>query len=446
MNRGKMVSSLPRAKACAIALGILVPVVVAGCGAADGAMGAANTVVPGVAGKCPDLSKPEAIMSFDFAGNFKLDAEAGAKLKAATAAAVDVKGFADQIDADLKAGCGGIAKDLGTGTDFKDGKAACEAALKGINDFKAKMGAGAKIALVMKPPHCQADLHAYGDCAGHCDASVSGGKAKVECEPGKLSGKCDASCEGSCDVQAGAKCEGTCSGTCDAEIKGSCSGTCNGKCEGKDSKGACAGNCEGKCEGGKVQAECKGKCGGECKLKASAKCEGTCSGKCTAEFKEPKCTGEVIPPKMSADCKAHCDASISAKAECTPAQVGLTASGEADVKAFETLKLTLEKHLPLVLKVAIGMGERAVKVAGEVQVVADGAVSTIASVSGKGGGAAAVSAGQLTACLGETFKGAVSAAASIKANVSVSASVSGSASGSAGGSAKGGAGGSLSPL
>ena len=69
--------------------------------------------------------------------------------------------------------------------------------------------------------------------------------------------------------------------------------------------------------------------------------------------------------------------------------------------------------------------------------------STIASVSGKGGGAAALNAGQLTACLGETFKGAISAAGSIKANVSVSVNVSASASGSAGGGAKGGAG---SPL
>ena len=419
-----------------IALGGLVPVLLSGCGAAGGAMGAANSVVPGVGGSCPDLSKPEAIMAFDFAGNFKLDAETGLKLRAATAAAVDIKGFADQIDADLKAGCGPIAKDLGAAGDFKDGKAACEAAAKAITDTKAKIGANAKIALVVKPPRCSADLNVYGDCAGKCDASVSGGKAKVECEPGKLSGKCDANCEGSCDVQAGAKCDGTCSGTCDAEVKGTCSGTCNGKCDGKDSKAACAGNCEGKCEGGKVQGECKGKCGGECKLKASAKCEGTCSGKCSAEFKEPKCTGEVTPPKMSADCKAHCDASVSAKAECTPAQVGITASGAADAKAFAALKATLEKNLPLVLKVAVGMSDRAVKVAGEVQAVVDGGLSTITAVSAKGGGGAALAATQLTACLGETFKGALSAAGSIKANVSVSVNVSASASGSAGGGGK----------
>ncbi|MDB4946839.1 MAG: Flagellar hook-length control protein FliK [Labilithrix sp.] len=422
------------------AMGLLVPVLASGCGAANKAMGSVPGGVPGGPAKCPDLTKPEAIIAFDFAGEFKLDAPTGAKLKASTAAAVDIKGFSDQIDADLRAGCGPIAKDLGQGGDFKDGKSACDAALKGIAEYKGKIGASAKMNLVVKPPKCSADLNAYADCAGKCDATIEGGKAKVECEPGKLSGKCDAQCEGSCDVQAGAKCDGTCSGTCDAQVTGSCSGTCNGKCDGKDSKGACAGKCEGKCDGGKIQGECKGKCGGECKLKASAKCEGTCSGKCTAEFKEPKCTGEVTPPKVSADCKAHCDASISAKAECTPAQVGFTATGTADAKAFETLKATLEKNLPLVLKVSIGMAERAPKVAGEAQVVAEGGLSTITSVSGKGGVSAATTGAQLAACLTDTFKGAINAAASIKANVSVSASVSASASGSAGGGAGGKAG------
>jgi hypothetical protein len=412
---------------------------VASCGAAQGALGAAGDVTGGaVGGKCPDLSKPETIMTADFAGTFKLNAETGAKLRAATAAAVDIKGFADQIDADLKAGCGGIAKDLGVAGDFKDGKAACDAAIKGINDTKAKLGGGAKLALVVKPPKCEASMNAVADCAAKCDAKVSPGSAKVECEPGKLSGKCDASCSGTCDVQAGAKCDGECSGSCDAEVSGSCSGTCNGKCDGKDSKGSCAGKCEGKCEGGTVKGECKGKCGGECKLKAEAKCEGTCTGKCSAEFKEPKCTGEVKPPQMSADCQAHCDANVQANADCKPAQVGLTITGAADAQAATKLKATLEKNLPLVLKVAIGMGDRAAKVAGQVQVVVDGAQATIKEVVAQGGAKAAMSTGQLGVCLGETFKGAVSAAGSIKANVSVSANVSASASGSAGGSAGGG--------
>lgn len=417
----------------------LLSMLAASCGAAGGLggnMGALGNVA-GLAGKCPDLTKPESIMAFDFASNFKVSAQAGAKLKAATAAAVDLKGFADQIDADLKLACGNIAKDLGTGADFKDGKSACDAAMKGIADAKGKLGAGAKIAVVVKEPRCQADLNAYADCAGKCDAKLSGGKAKIECEPGKLSGKCDASCEGSCDVSGGAKCDGTCSGSCDAEVKGSCSGTCNGKCDGKDSKGACAGTCEGKCDGGTVKGECKGKCGGECKLKASAKCEGTCTGKCSAEFKEPKCTGEVKPPEMSADCKAHCDTNVSAKMECTPAQVGVTITANGDAKALAALKGTLEKNLPLVLKVAIGMGERAGKVAANGQAVVEGVSANITEIAGTGGGQAALTAGQITACLGDTFKGAVSAAGSLKANVSVSVNVSASASasGSAGGSA-----------
>jgi hypothetical protein len=423
----------------ALAFGMLVPVLASGCGGSG--LGGLAGNVPGVGGKCPDLSKPESILAFDFAGNFKLSAQAGAKLKAATAAAVELKGFADQIDADLRAGCGGIAKDLGAGSDFKDGKSACDAAIKGITDAKAKLGAGAKLSVVVKPPKCRADLNVYADCAGKCDASVSGGKVDVQCEPGKLSGKCDASCEGTCDVQAGAKCEGTCSGSCDAEIKGSCSGKCNGKCDGKDSKGAaCAGTCEGKCEGGTVKAECKGKCGGECKLKASAKCEGTCTGKCTAEFKEPKCTGEVKPPQMSADCQAHCDANVQAKADCKPAQVGLTVTGAADAQMAAKLKATLEKNLPLVLKIAIGIDDRAATMATNGKAVFEGTMSSMTEIAGSGGGQAALTVGQLTACLGDTFKGAISAAGSLQANVSVSVNVSASASGSAGGGAKGGTG------
>lgn len=423
----------------AIAFGVLVPALASGCGGAGGLGGLANAV-PGAPGKCPDLSKPESILAFDFASNFKISAQAGAKLQSATAAAVELKGFADQVDADLKAGCGGIARDLGAGSDFKDGKSACDAALKAIGSTKAKLGANAKLAVVIKEPKCHADMNAYADCAGKCDVSATGGKAKVECEPGKLSGKCDAQCEGSCDVQAGAKCDGTCSGSCDAEIKGSCSGKCNGKCDGKDSKGAaCAGTCDGKCEGGTVQGECKGKCGGECKLKASAKCEGTCNGKCTAEFKEPKCNGEIVPPKVSGECKAHCDANVSAKMECTPAQVGVTATGVADAKAFETFKVAIEKNLPLVLKVAVGMGDHAGKMAANAKLVFDGTLSSMTEIAGSGGGQAALTTGHLTACLGDTFKGALSAAGSLQANVSVSVDVSASA--SAGGSAGGGVGG-----
>jgi len=418
-------------------------VAVASCAQAQNAMSQAKDATGGALGnKCPDLAKVESVLAYDFAGNFKIDAQAGARLKAGTAAALELKAFTDQIDGELKVACGNIAKDLGGSGDFKDGKAACDAAIKGIGEVKAKLGGNAKVALTVKEPVCRADLNMYADCAGKCDVKASGGQAKVECEPGKLSGQCDAKCEGSCEVEAAAKCEGTCSGSCDAEIKGSCSGKCNGKCDGKTSSGgSCAGTCEGKCEGGTVKGECKGKCGGNCELKASAKCDGTCTGKCSAEMKAPKCTGEVKPPQVSADCKAHCDANATAKMDCTPAKVGVVITGAADAQLSAKLQGTLEKNFPAVLKVAVGLGDKGIKMAANVQTVVEGvsgSVQAIAQTSGDPAKAGLI-AGQITACLGDTFKGAIAAAGSLKADVKVSVDVKASASASAGGSAKGSA-------
>jgi hypothetical protein len=349
-------------------------------------------------------------------------------------AAVELKQFADKVDADLKLGCGGLAKDLGGAGEYKDGTEACNAAIKAMGDVKAKLGAKATIAFDMRPPHCEASMSVMADCAGKCDASVKPGSAKVECEPGKLSGECSANCEGSCDMKAAAKCDGNCEGKCDVAIKGKCSGTCNGKCDGKDSKGACSGTCDGKCDGD-VDASCGGKCEGSCKLKASAKCEGTCTGKCSAEFKEPKCRGEVKPPEMKAECKAHCDAQVNSNLECKPATVSLRIDGAADAKAAEQFKGALEKNLPVVLKVAIGMGERSGKMAANVKGVVEGLQGSISSVVG----GSPTTAASVTACVAAPFKGAIDAAGSLKANVDVSvnvkasASASGSASGKAGG-------------
>jgi len=423
--------------------GALAPVI-ASCAATQGAMGKASDVTGGAfGGKCPDVAKVESILAFDFKSNFKISAEAGAKLQAGAAAAVDLKGFATQVDADLKLACGNIAKDLGGAGDFKDGTAACQAAGKAIGDVKGKLGVSAKFALTIKEPRCQADMNVYADCAGKCDVNVKPGSVEASCEPGKLSGKCDADCSGSCDVEAGATCEGTCSGSCDAEVKAAeCSGTCNGKCEGKDSKGQCAGKCDGKCEGGTVKGECKGSCKGSCQMKAKAKCSGICTGDCSVKMQAPKCTGEVKPPQMSADCKAKCDSSVSAKMECTPAQVGFVVSSAGNADLAGKLKTTLEKNLPLVLKIAIGVGERGAKIAGNVSAVVEGISGTVQEIAKTSGDPAKATliAGQITACLGDTFKGAASAAGSLKASVNVSVDVKASASASAGGSAKGGTG------
>jgi len=376
------------------------------------------------------MANVDAIMAFDFAKEFNLQADVGAKIKGGVAAAVDLKGVTDSIDADLKTGCGGLAKDLGATGDFKDGKAACEAAIKAMGDIKGKMGAKVAIGMTVKPPVCAADISAMTDCAAKCDATVKPGSVKAECEPGKLSGTCGAQCEGSCEMSASAKCSGTCEGTCDAEIKGTCSGKCNGKCDGKASNGAsCAGTCEGKCDA-QVKGECKGKCGGSCEMKAGAKCEGTCTGKCSAEMEAPKCTGEVKPPEMSAECKGHCDAKVNAKVECKPATVGVAITGAADAKAAEQYKAALEKNLPVVLKVAVGMGERAAKLAGNVTAVVEGAQAGVTSAKDP------LVTAKLTACVAAPLKGAIDAAASLKGSIDVSVNVKASASASGSASTK----------
>jgi hypothetical protein len=85
------------------------------------------------------------------------------------------------------------------------------------------------------------------------------------------------------------------------------------------------------------------------------------------------------------------------------------------------------------------MGERATKLAANVQAVVDGIQGSVQEIAATSGDAtkAGIIGGQITACLGETFKGAIGAAGSLKANVNVSVDVkaSASASGSAGGGA-----------
>src|SRR4051794_25435215 len=69
--------------------------------------------LPGVNGlpgipSCPDMSNPDAVLSYDWAGNYKIDAASADKIRAGVAAAIELKEVARQIDADLKTGCGGL--------------------------------------------------------------------------------------------------------------------------------------------------------------------------------------------------------------------------------------------------------------------------------------------------------------------------------------------------
>ncbi|CAN5796569.1 hypothetical protein BH09MYX1_BH09MYX1_50520 [soil metagenome] len=399
--------------------------------------------IPGVgklpgAAACPDMSSPGDISAFDWAGNYKVDGKVDAQLKAGVAAAVELQNLATSIDNDLKTACGSIVADLGGSNSFSTGEEACNAAAKAITDIKAKIGPKLKLTVDAAPPKCSVDVNAQADCAAKCDVSATPGSVKAECEPGKLQGECSAQCEGSCDVSGGAKCDGNCSGKCDAQMTGSCGGTCDGKCDGKAFKGSCSGKCDGKCDA-EIKGSCGGSCSGSCELKAKAECKGTCTGGCSVEMKAPKCTGKVTPPKVSADCNAHCSASVSAKAECTPAHVLVRIEGGPDLAMMGRLKTALEHGLPGILKVALAMADRLKNVAESVKTVIEGAQAAVQAVAS---GAPQLGA-QLTACVGAPFKGALDAAGSMKADVNVSVSVSASAtasSGGGGGSAGGGAG------
>src|SRR5262249_38230674 len=116
-----------------IAIAVFGPIL-ANCG------GQGMPSVPG-GGKCPNLADIEEGAKFDWGGTFKIEAQAGAKIKNGVIAAVELKEFSDKVDADLKTACGGIAKDLGHAGEPKNGEEACKLAMKAIGDAKAKIGA-----------------------------------------------------------------------------------------------------------------------------------------------------------------------------------------------------------------------------------------------------------------------------------------------------------------
>jgi hypothetical protein len=149
-------------------------------------------------------------------------------------------------------------------------------------------------------------------------------------------------------------------------------------------------------------------------------------------MKAPRCTGKVEPPQVSAHCKAKCDASLQARAECTPPHVAVRVSGATDAAAAEKLLTALDRDLAGILKVALGTGKGAERISGDVNLLIEGAQ---ASIQGAGD---PMTVGRLTACLAEPFKGALDAAGSIKASVKVSVDVQASASASASGHAKSG--------
>jgi hypothetical protein len=264
------------------------------------------------------------------------------------------------LTADVTDACKNIAVDLGA--DPKDPDPSmkavdywCGLAVTQIGSFKGS----ASITLTYQPPQCSVDVQASANCNARCDVS---GMCDVNATPPKCTGgTLEVSCSGSCDVQSPGvafDCEGSCSGKCE----GTCEATggavmCNGKCEGTcmgtlAMDGTCMGTCQGKCTLSAPMAGCTGTCRGKCDAKCTAAVMGgsvKCSGKCDAKATPLECKGGKLEVMCNVDaqCKANCDASVQAKAECKPPVMKVTVSGMVDAKANQLIA-TLEHNLPII--------------------------------------------------------------------------------------------------
>lgn len=418
--RAASTSSMPsrsRSRSRAFAVTFASCVIVAG---SMSACGPSKPPATATDAKCPDLGKPEEASAFDFAREYQLSRDAADKLKAATLAAIEIAQLDSRLDADLGIACSQLAIDLGNKGDYRSGGEACAAAVKALRAARQKLGAKATPVLVATTPLCTADASMMTKCASICDSSVAADKVKAECAP--RGGRCDASCEGTCETKSAMKCDGTCAGTCEGPIKGSCSGRCKGTCDGKSSSGVCAGTCVGTCDRGVMSGECKGSCSGSCKTASPLACNGLCAGTCSAEMGDGKCAGEFKAPDVSTDCRARCDLAVMNQTECATPTVGLGFAGAMrhdEQKAADVLKAAVEKSFPALLKSLLEVGaENGEKRLLNAQAIIEGARTGIPELARSGGQTtAAASEADLRRCFDEPFKKAVATATSVKTEI-----------------------------
>lgn len=239
-------------------------------------------------------------------GSCSGDLGAGAaaqKVEAFIASAAAFHQSAVDLDNGLREGC----LQIGSSLEIPQGELAgpagpegtrriCERAGRQLRDEITALRGSANLRLSMQvqPPSCSVSVDAYGRCAADCDVSYRPGSAEIRCEGGELRGTCSAQCTGSCAV----------------DVSGRCEGTCEGECSARDAQGRCTGTCVGRCV-----------------AQASGSCAGECRGGCSVAFTEPRCTGRVQPPEVNADCRAACDARLSAQASCQPGRAVLTVDG-----------------------------------------------------------------------------------------------------------------------
>jgi hypothetical protein len=287
--------------------------------------------------------------------------------------------------------------------------AMCTLSLSAQASCQAKCSVDGKCDLKVNPPTCTGGTLEI-DCKGSCDVTAQ--SPKIDC-----TGSCTGNCSGSCDVTATSPqidCVGKCEGTCAA------GGATNGT--GIQGDGSCNGTCSGKCtvKGG-ATVSCKGTCSGQCDAKCDVQPGGLdvkCSGKCSADYQPIECRGGKLSGgcQVDANCQANCNASVDAKAECTPPQLTIVVSASAEAKAnaqFDVLVNTVETNLPKLILVGKVRGQAFLD---EI----NGVVSAGASITGSGkldthGTACMVLIGADATVAVQNFSGALSASGTVTA-------------------------------
>ena len=327
--------------------------------------------------------------------DFGVDASIKGSFSAFANAASDLSAVATGSIADMTVACQNIALDMGAAADDPKvaGKVGVEAMTAWCTLAKAQISAtfsgsaslATNLAIDFTPPRCSASLSATANCQASCnvDAKCDVKANPPKCMGGTLTVECGGSCtaSGSAELSCTGSCTGGCSGSCKASggAKVDCMGKCEGTCTAGATGGATAagtgiqadGSCNGQCDGtctldvDAPKIECMGVCDGKCDAtcKGSADVKVKCDGKCDVEATPLKCEGGTLSGgcDVDASCQGSCNASASAKAECTPPSVTVTATAKAALSAdaqiqLQTALASLEANLPKILVVLRARG------------------------------------------------------------------------------------------
>ncbi len=341
-----------------------------GCSAASSLANAQSALC------CKSFDPGTNMLGATFTGN----ADTNAQFAVFAQAVGDLSTVAEGAVADVTAACQGIATDLGDmtspagkeGTDLMNFWCA-----EAVTQIKGALSASGNATLTVdfQPPQCSASVSVNADCQAHCN--VNGSCNVMANPPTCMGGTLEVSCMGSCSASAGASidCTGSCSGNCSGSCEASggatvdCTGKCDGTCaaggasggNGVQADGSCKGTCSGKCtySASAPKASCSGTCSGQCDAKCSAmgSVAAQCSGTCSSMGTPLSCKGGTLSGgcMVDAHCQANCNASASAKADCTPPSLTITAS-VAGTAQLNVLINTLEANLGKLIVVVKARG------------------------------------------------------------------------------------------